>query len=76
MIEYETKVKKWGNSMGIILPKEEVKREKLREKQSVRVIISPVKSIRVKDIFGKLKGWKKPTKRITKEANKELDIEF
>lgn len=76
MIEYETKLKKWGNSVGIVIPKEQVKRENLRERQTVRVIVNPVKSIKVKDIFGKLKEWKKSTRQITKEVNKEIDIEF
>jgi len=32
-----------------------------------------MKKIKVKDIFGKLKNWKKPTKQIMKETDKELD---
>jgi len=76
MIEYETRLKKWGNSVGIVIPKEKVKKEKLRERQAVRVIVSPVKPVKVKDIFGKLKKWKKSTKILTKEADRKLDIKF
>ena len=74
-MEYETKLKKWGNSIGVVIPKEKIKREKLKEDQKVRVMISPVKSVKVKDIYGKLK-WKKSTRKIVKDLDKELDIEF
>ncbi len=76
MIEYETRLKKWGNSMGVVIPKEKIKHENLREEQPVRVIVSTVKPVKVRDIFGMLKGWKKSTKKIAKEADKELDIGF
>lgn len=76
MIEYETKLKKWGNSMGVIIPKERVRKEKLREEQTVRVIVNPIRSVKVKDIFGKLKEWKSSTRGISRKANKEIDIEF
>ena len=55
MIEHETKLKAWGNSIGIVLPKEEIKKEGLQVDQKVKVIITPVKTLKVKDIFGKLK---------------------
>ena len=75
MIEYETKLRKWGNSIGLIIPKEDVKKEGLRDDESVRAIIIPKKMVKVKDIFGKLK-FKKRTEEIMKEADKELDRKF
>ena len=75
MIEYETKLRKWGNSIGLIIPKEDVKKEGLRDDESVRAIIIPKKMVKVKDIFGKLK-FKKSTEEIMKEADKELDSKF
>ena len=74
-MEYETKLKKWGNSIGVVIPKEKIKKENLKEDQKVRVMISPVKSVKVKDIYGKLK-WKKSTRKIMKDVDKELDVEF
>lgn len=73
MIECETKLKVWGNSVGIVIPKDKVNEEHLKANQKVRVIITPIKILRVKDIFGTLKNWKKPTKQIMKEIDKELD---
>ena len=75
MIEYETKLRKWGNSIGIIIPKEDVKKEGLKDDDSVTAIIVPKKTVKVKDIFGKLK-FKKSTDQILKETDKELDSKF
>jgi len=76
MIERETKLKKWGNSIGIVIPKEEIEKENLKINQKVRVIINPISPIRVKDIFGKFKKIKKPTKKIMKEIDRELESKF
>jgi hypothetical protein len=76
MIEYETRLKAWGNSVGIVIPKDKIEREHLKKNQMVRVIISPAKMVRVQDIFGKLKNWKKPTGQITREIDKELGSKF
>lgn len=75
MIECETKLKNWGNSIGLIIPKKDVKKEKLHENQVVRAIIIPKKMIKVKDIFGKM-NFKKSTEQIMKEIDKELDSKF
>ena len=52
MIEYEGKLRNWGNSIGIVIPKEEVEKEKLEPNQKVKVLITPVNPVKVKDIFG------------------------
>ncbi len=75
MIEHETKLKAWGNSIGIVLPKEDIRREGLHIDQKVKVIITPIQNIKVKDIYGKLK-FKKSTKQIMKEIDEELDSKF
>ena len=48
-----TKVKKWGNSLGIIIPAEEIKRVKIKEGDTIDVEV--VKKDRV-SAFGKYKG--------------------
>ena len=75
MIERETKLRAWGNSIGVVIPKEDVIKENLQVDQKVKVIITPVGAVKVKDIFGKLK-IKKSTEDITKEVNRELDTKF
>ncbi len=34
---FEAKVKKWGNSLGIILPKKMVKQENIKESEYIKV---------------------------------------
>jgi len=75
MIERETTLRAWGNSIGLVIPKEAVKKEGLHVDQKVKVVITPVKTLKVKDIFGKLK-LKINTKELLKEVDKELDSKF
>ena len=75
MIERETKLRAWGNSIGLVIPKEDVIKENLRPDQKVKVVITPIKTVKVKDIFGKLK-FKRSTEEIMKEVDKELDSKF
>ena len=50
----EVTIKRWGNSLGIILPKELIKEQSLEENK--KVSISIVKKADLSDIFGSLKG--------------------
>ena len=72
-MEMETTTRKWGNSMAIIIPSRIVEQQKLKENDKVVFSIEKKKAIKVKDIFGMLKGWKKPTEEIIKEARKGWD---
>ena len=75
MIEHETRLKAWGNSVGIVIPKEDIKKEGLHLDQKVKVLITPIKTLKVKDIFGKLK-LKKSAKELLKEVDEDLDSKF
>lgn len=71
MMELKTRTKKWGNSIGILLPK----KMGIKADEEVRVHVEPAKHIlRVKDIFGK-HHFKRPIKTLLKEIDRELDIE-
>lgn len=48
----EVIVKKWGNSMGVLLPKELVKKENLKEKD--RIMIEVVREFDLSKLFGSL----------------------
>lgn len=73
MEQITTKVRKWGNSFGIILPKSIVDLEKIKEGLEVNVIIQTKNKTKVKDIFGILKGkLKKDTQTLMKEVDREL----
>jgi len=72
MIEAESKVRKWGNSLGIIIPKETVKKEHIREKERLKFIIIRDNRI-LKESFGILKGkLKKSAQQFKDQARKEL----
>ncbi len=49
----EAVVRKWGNSVGVILPKELVERESLKENE--KVLLEVVKEANLEGIFGSLK---------------------
>lgn len=73
MEQITTKVKKWGNSFGIILPRKLIDAEKIQEGTEIEISLSLKNKTKGKDIFGLLKGKiKKPTKQIMKEVDKEL----
>ena len=61
----EVVVKKWGNSMGVILPKELVKEKNLKENEKISIEL--VREIDLSDIFGSLKGKFKMTSQQLKD---------
>lgn len=73
-MEIETTTKKWGSSLGIIIPKELVKEERLREGQEIRIDILSKKKTTGTDIFGKLK-FKKPIQVLLDETDKDFEPE-
>ena len=56
MTVIETKLRKWGNSFGVVIPIDIVQREHLKEDESVRIIM--IKDFReaFKKTFGVGKG--------------------
>jgi len=73
-MEIETKTKKWGSSLGVIIPKEIVKEERLQEGQEIRIDILSKKKTTGADIFGKLK-FKKPIQVLLDETDRDFELE-
>jgi antitoxin component of MazEF toxin-antitoxin module len=71
-MEIETKTKKWGSSLGVIIPKMLVKRERLREGQNIRINILSGKKTTGADIFGELK-FKKPIQILLDETDRDFE---
>ncbi len=65
----QVKLKRWGNSMGIILPKEFVDKQRLKENE--KVSISIIKEIDLSPIFGSLKNLKLDAQKFKDEIRKE-----
>lgn len=59
------KTRKWGNSLGIVIPKEEAESLRLRENEEVIIEIAK-KDNPLKELFGFAK-FKKPTKDLLKD---------
>lgn len=70
-MEIEGKTKKWGTSLAFVIPKEIAKKQRLRSNQKLRVLIIEENNT-LKETFGMLKNWKKPTEQIMREIDKEL----
>ncbi len=69
----DIKVKKWGNSFGIIIPKDIVDKQNIIEGGTVSINIQSKNKTKVKDIFGLLKGkLKRDTDEVMKEVDKDL----
>ncbi len=67
----EVKTKKWGNSIGVVIPSKAAQKMKLRPEETVIIEITKKDNV-LKDLFGSLK-LKKPTETILKEIREELE---
>ena len=62
--------KKWGNSIGIVIPKEVVEKEGIKVKQQVSIEVKPAKNP-FAELFGKYKTGRS-VQDIKNEIRKEL----
>ncbi len=75
MFKSQAKLKAWGNSIGVVLPKEALKEEGLAINDEVEVILTK-KPNSLKDAFGKLKDFKAKSDKSTEQLLKEIDEEL
>ncbi len=71
MIEVEAEARKWGNSLGIIIPNEVVEREGIREHEKVNLLLVRDSRKTLKELFGKVQ-LKKSSQKLKDEIRKEL----
>lgn len=69
MIEVETKVRKWGRSFGVVIPKEKIKEEGIKENETIKLLIAKRSNV-LKETFGTFK-FKKTTQEMLDEIDKE-----
>jgi len=73
MTVIETRLKKWGNSFGIVIPMDVVEKRKLKEDEKISVLIIPNSSKVLHETFGIGKGkLTKSGQQIKDELRKEL----
>jgi len=68
MVELECVAKKWGSSLGIVIPKEIAKIEHITENE--KVVIEIKKKHTAREFFGLLAGWRRPAQEIKDEMRK------
>lgn len=72
MTELTTKIRRWGNSYGIIIPADVLKEKDMKEGEEVDAILLKKKKRNVlQETFGTWK-FKKSTEQMMKEMDKEL----
>jgi len=67
----EATIKRWGNSFGIVIPKEIIERERLKENK--KVIINIIKVADLSDIFGLVKNRKLSGQKMKDLSRKEWE---
>ncbi len=70
MQKIAVKAKRWGNSLGLLVPSEVAKKEKIKENQRLEVLILP-RAKALQKTFGTLKGWKIGTQKALDELDRE-----
>lgn len=77
MQKIKTHLRKWGNSLGVTLPKSITDAGKMKEGMEITITIEPKNKMSVKDIFefaekNPLPKPKKSIKEIIKEIDRDL----
>ena len=69
MIQFETKLKRWGKSFGVVIPMEKIKIANISENELLEIKVNK-KQNPLKKHFGSFK-FSKPIKEILKESDEE-----
>ena len=70
MADIETKLQKWGNSYGLVVPIEVVRARKMKEGDKIKAVLIKKGNI-LRESFGSHK-FSKSTKQLMEESDKEL----
>jgi len=76
MEEIVTKIRKWGNSYGVLLPKLVIDNQQLKEDSEVKISVRLHKKLTVNDLFELSKKHPLKTRKNTEEIMKEMDYEL
>ena len=68
------KTKQWGNSIGVILPKDIIREKNIKPDEEIIIDIEKKRSI-LRELFGALR-FKKSTKTLLEESRKSLESKF
>lgn len=77
MEQLRVKAKKWGNSMGLVLPKKVVEKERIIEGMEIDLVIKPRRTMTVRELMDFSYSHPLPKlKKTTEEIMKEIDFEL
>jgi len=68
----ETKVKKWGNSFAVIIPKKIIEEESIKEDQNIKVMLLRDSKKALKSSFGIGKKIKRTGQQFKDDSRREL----
>ena len=69
---FEAIPKQWGNSLGITLPRDVVKKQSITKRKKIRVFVMGDSTGKLKKLFGSLKV-RKPTQKVMDEIDEGYD---
>jgi len=67
--------RKWGNSVGIVIPKDVVQELNLKPHEDILVDIHKKSGTVLKELFGSL-HWKAQTEDVLRQARRELESKY
>lgn len=67
----QTKLRRWGNSFGIVIPSEVMRVENFKEGEEVIVEVSRKENL--KKVFGSLKDWKVNSQELKNQAREDWE---
>lgn len=71
MIEIKTKLRKWGNSLGVVVPRNIIEKEKTKVGDDVTILFKKNDNNLLRDVFGTHR-FSKNTDELLKEVDEEL----
>ena len=70
-MEFDAKIKKWGNSAGLIIPKDKLGLNGFKKNEEVHVIVLRKTNV-LRETFGTIPEWKGRAQEIKDRLRKEL----
>ncbi len=70
MIEIKSKLRRWGNSFGIVIPQNKINQENIAEGEDIRIFLVKEK-VNLERLFGAHK-FNKSTEKMMREIDREL----
>lgn len=68
----EVRTKRWGNSIGVVIPIKAAERLNLKPNEEILINIEKKNNV-LKELFGAFKNNKKSTEQMLKEVRRDLE---